>query len=154
MISRAAGGVTVHIHFTRCCTCWCWRTDWKCPFSDWSERISERSFDTLCQMHKRRMRVWICSLGWCLDISSPYSLSFLFWPLTKSFLGSGYPPTTFLFFFFSSSLYFTTIAKHSKATNTMMWSTREGGDVIQLHLWQSNAAVDLLQRVFMANVKV
>lgn len=33
MISRAGGGVTVHIHFTRCCICWCWRTDWNNPCS-------------------------------------------------------------------------------------------------------------------------
>lgn len=59
-----------------------------CPFSGWSEMISESSFDTSCQMpvHRRRMHMWICSLGCFLALAFSSSLSFMFSPLTESFL--------------------------------------------------------------------
>lgn len=59
-----------------------------CPFPDWSEMISQRSFDTFCQMpvNKMRMHICICPLGCFLALPFLSSLSFLFWPLTGSFL--------------------------------------------------------------------
>lgn len=92
VISKAAGGVTCAHPFhqvlhllmlkDRVAQSLC------CPFSDWSEMISQRSFDTFCQMpvNKMRMHICICPLGCFLALPFLSSLSFLFWPLTGSFL--------------------------------------------------------------------